>query len=277
MLIRLLRLFARLPLPAIHFVGVIAGWLTYWSSSSYAARLRDNLRNSGLCRGEKDFRLLLRSSIAEAGKGLAETFAVWFRDEETVLDWVRECRGWQHVEDALAKGKGIVFLTPHLGCFEITALYYGVHYPINVLYRPPRQAWLAPLMSMGRVRKNVGIAPTNMQGVRGLLKALKKGEAIGILPDQVPSAGEGEWENFFGKPAYTMTLVNELVQSTGATVLMAFGERLPHGAGYIIHFEPEDVGNGLNAAIERTIGHRPEQYLWGYNRYKTPRGVNPLQ
>ena len=156
-------------------------------------------------------------------------------------------------------------------------MYYASNYPISVLYRPPRKAWLAPLIDAGRARKNIRLAPTNMQGVRGLLKALKQGEAIGILPDQVPSAGEGEWENFFGKPAYTMTLVNKLAQSTGATVLMAFGERLPNGAGYIIHIEPEDVADGLNAAIERTIGRRPEQYLWGYNRYKTPRGVNPLQ
>jgi KDO2-lipid IV(A) lauroyltransferase len=278
-LIRLLRLFAYLPLPIVHFLGVVAGWLTYWLSPTYAARTRANLRNSALSVDEADFRKLLHASIAEAGKGVVEAFAVWFRKQETVLQWVHECRGWQHVEDALAKKKGIIFLTPHLGCFEITALYYASKYPMSVLYRPPRKAWLLPLIEAGRSRKNIQLAPTNMQGVRSLLKALKQGEAIGILPDQVPSAGEGEWEDFFGKPAYTMTLVNKLAQTTGATVLMAFGERLPHGAGYIIHIEPEDAAAGLNAAIERVICQRPEQYLWGYNRYKTPRGApaNPLQ
>jgi KDO2-lipid IV(A) lauroyltransferase len=278
-LIRLLRLFAYLPLPVIHFLGGVAGWLTYWSSPSYAARMRENLRNSALSVDENDFQKLLHASIAETGKGATETFAVWFRKQEKVLQWVRECRGWQHVEDALAKKKGIIFLTPHLGCFEITALYYAARHPMSVLYRPPRKAWLVPLIAAGRSRKNIHLAPTNMQGVRSLLKALKQGEAIGILPDQVPSAGEGEWEEFFGKPAYTMTLVNKLAQTTGATVLMAFGERLPHGAGYIIHIETEDIASGLNATIERVISTRPEQYLWGYNRYKTPRGAptKPLQ
>jgi KDO2-lipid IV(A) lauroyltransferase len=278
-LIRLLRLFARLPLPAIHVFGVIAGWLTYWSSPTYAARVRENLRRSGLCRDDESFRHLLHASIGEAGKGLAETFAVWFLDQEIVLQRVRECRGWHHVEEALAKNKGIIFLTPHLGCFEITALYYAARHPMSVLYRPPRKAWVAPLIAAGRARKNIRLAPTNLQGVRDLLKALKRGEAIGILPDQVPSAGEGEWEQFFGKPAYTMTLVTKLAETTGATVLMAFGERLPHGAGYIIHVEPESISAGLNAAIERVISRCPQQYLWGYNRYKTPRGApaNPLQ
>jgi KDO2-lipid IV(A) lauroyltransferase len=272
-LIRLLRLFARLPLPAIHFIGVIGGWLTYWLSPPYAARLKENLRCSSLSRNEDDFRRQLHASIAEAGKGVTETFAVWFRDQETVLKWVHECQGWHHVEEALARNKGVIFLTPHLGCFEITALYYASRYPMSVLYRPPRKAWLEPLIEAGRARKNILLAPTNLQGVRDLLKALKRGEAIGILPDQVPSAGEGEWQDFFARPAYTMTLVNKLAQSTGATVLMAFGERLPHGAGYIIHVEPEDISSGLNAAIERVISRCPEQYLWGYNRYKTPRGA----
>lgn len=279
MLIRLLRWFAYLPLCVIHSFGVIAGWLTYWSSPSYATRLRENLRGSGLSRTEDHFRKLLRANIGESGKGVTETFAVWFRKQETILQWVRECRGWQHVEEALAKKKGIIFLTPHLGCFEITALFYASRHPMTVLYRPPRKAWLTPVVVAGRSRENIHLAPTNMQGVRSLLKALKLGEAIGILPDQVPSAGEGEWEDFFGKPAYTMTLVNKLAQTTGATVLMAFGERLPHGKGYIIHIQPEDIDKGLNAAIERVVSGRPEQYLWGYNRYKTPRGAptKPLQ
>jgi KDO2-lipid IV(A) lauroyltransferase len=278
-LIRLLRLFARLPLPIIHFIGAIVGWLTYWLSPTYAARVRENLRGSGLGRDEGSDRHLLHASIAEAGKSLTETFAVWFGDQEIVLQRVQECRGWHHVEEALEKNKGIIFLTPHLGCFEITALYYAARHPMSVLYRPPRKAWLAPLISAGRARKNIRLAPTNLQGVRDLLKALRRGEAIGILPDQVPSAGEGEWQRFFGKAAYTMTLVNKLAESTGATVLMAFGERLPKGAGYIIHVEPENISAGLNAAIERVISLCPQQYLWGYNRYKTPRGApaNPLQ
>ncbi|HEY3328289.1 MAG TPA: lysophospholipid acyltransferase family protein [Novimethylophilus sp.] len=276
MLTWLLRQFARLPLAFIHLIGSIAGWGLYLGSPKTANRMRNNLRASGLCPGGAMYRRILRRSIAETGKGLLETFAIWFRPHAQVLQWVRECRGWEHVDAALTAGRGIIFLTPHLGCFEITSLYYASLHPISVLYRPPRKAWLAPLIHAGRRRGQITLAPTNLKGVRGLLQGLRRSEAIGILPDQVPSVGEGEWAKFFGRPAYTMTLVNKLASSTGATVLMAFGERLPAGKGYIIHISPLDIcatAADLNAAIEALVRRCPEQYLWSYPRYKVPRGA----
>lgn len=273
MLIRLLRLLARLPLSVNHVFGIAVGWIMYLSSPTYAARLRENLRASGTFAGVTAYKKMLRHNIAETGKSVTETFAIWFRPQQEVLEWVRACHGWQHVEDALAAKRGIIFLTPHLGCFEITAQYYAANYPISVLYRPPRKAWLEPLIHEGRARTKIKLAPTNLQGVKGLLKALKQGEAIGILPDQVPSAGEGEWQDFFGRPAYTMSLVNRLAQSTGAQVLLAYGKRMADGGGYTIHIEPSKLESGLNNAIESLIRRCPEQYLWAYNRYKTPRGA----
>lgn len=278
MLTWLLRLFARLPLPIIHLVGIVAGWAIYLTSPKFASRTRANLRASGLCAGDAAYRRMLHKNISENGKGMLETFAIWFRPYEQALQWVRECRGWESVEAALAEGRGIIFLTPHLGCFEITSLYYAAHHPISVLYRPPHKAWLAPLIFAGRERGQVKLAPTNLKGVRGLLQSLKQGHAVGILPDQVPSSGEGEWANFFGRPAYTMTLVSRLANSTNATVVTAFGERLPYGKGYIVHFEALPAGTAatpamLNATIETVVRRNPEQYLWSYPRYKVPRGV----
>jgi len=114
--------------------------------------------------------------------------------------------------------------------------------------------------------------------VRQLIKALKRGEAVGILPDQAPGVGEGEWADFFGKPAYTMTLAGRLQQSTGAAVVMAFAERLPAGAGYQLHLRriaADPLGaQQLNRAVEDVIRIRPAQYFWGYNRYKKPAGSN---
>lgn len=278
MLSWLLRQFARLPLPVVHALGIVAGWMLFFCSRKYANRLQQNLQASGLCEGNIRCRRLLRLAVAEAGKGTLETLAIWFSPMVRVLNWVQACHGWEHVDAALAAGRGIVFLTPHLGCFEITSLYYATRHPIQVLYRPPRQPWLEPLIYAGRERGQVNLAPTNLRGVRSLLRALKRGEAVGILPDQVPSAGEGEWADFFGRPAYTMTLVSRLVEATGATVLLAFGERLPRGNGYIIHFRPL-AGNGvatpatLNHEIEKLVRECPQQYLWSYARYKTPRGV----
>jgi KDO2-lipid IV(A) lauroyltransferase len=179
--------------------------------------------------------------------------------------------GWQIVENALQTGKGIIFLTPHLGCFEITSIYYGNQHPITVLYRPPKLKWLEALILRGRSRTGVSLATADTKGVRKLMQALKRGEAIGILPDQIPAAGEGEWADFFGKPAYTMSLASKLAEKTGATVIMGFGERLENGAGYALHLNKLDsiaTPTLLNQAIEQQIAQKPGQYLWSYNRYK---------
>jgi Kdo2-lipid IVA lauroyltransferase/acyltransferase len=259
-----------LPLPIIHTLGALFGWLAYIFTSKHKRILNKNI---ALYHGTQDKKILLNHNIAETGKAFFETFPIWLRSHHAVLGLVKTCTGWQHVEAALAAGKGIIFLTPHLGCFEITSLYYGAQHPMAVLYRPPRQRWLLPLIESGRQRGNITLAPANSAGVKQLLQALKRGEAVGMLPDQAPFEGEGEWAPFFGKPAYTMTLASKLAQKTGAQVLMAFGERLPKGQGYHIHISPIAEGGIatpalLNAEIERTIAQKPEQYLWSYDRYK---------
>ena len=127
------------------------------------------------------------------------------------------------------------------------------------------------------------LAAADLSGVRGLIKALKRGEAVGLLPDQAPKMGEGKWLPFFGKPAYTMTLAARLTE-TGAAVIFAFGERLSGGAGYRMHLRGpqfpiegslEERATAINREIEALIRSCPGQYLWGYNRYKRPRGVEP--
>ncbi len=281
-LTRLLALLARLPLGMFHWLGVAVGWSIYSLSPRYAARLRDNLHASGVCHGAA-CRSLLRRAIAEAGKSPLELIAIWFRSLPQVLKLLRKCDGCAHIAAARARGKGIIFLTPHLGCFEIIGLYYAASHPITILYRSPKLRWLAPLLSYGRARGQVTLATTDLRGVRALLKALKRGEAVGILPDQVPGTGEGVWATFFGQPAYTMTLVERLQRASGATVLLAFGERLPRGRGYNLRIEPLvlDVATDtvtaavINTALENMIRRCPEQYLWSYNRYKIPAGVSP--
>jgi Kdo2-lipid IVA lauroyltransferase/acyltransferase len=275
----LLRLFANLPLPLIHGLGTIFGYIYFLLFRRRLRRTRRNLRWIKSSLSKRDYRQLMHASIQETGKGMLETFAVWFRPQASVVKLVKNCHGWEHVEAARAKGKGIIFLTPHLGCYEITAIYYAAHYPISVLFKPPRNAKLAKLVSDGRQRSQITLAPTNLSGIRTLLKTLKRGDAVGILPDQVPEENEGEWADFFGKPAYTMTLVGKLVESTGATVLLAFGERLKSGKGYVIHIEPlypegaqakAPSPQEVNLGIERLVRQCPEQYLWSYGRFKQP-------
>jgi KDO2-lipid IV(A) lauroyltransferase len=231
---------------------------------------------------ENHYATLLNQTIAEAGKSIIELPWIWGRPLEQVCAKVQSCQGWEHIEAARASGKGIIFLTPHWGCFEITSLYVGQHLKVTCLYRAPRQRGLEKFMLSGRERGLIRLATADVSGVRLLYKALKRGEAIGLLPDQVPSHGEGEWADFFSRPAYTMTLIGRLAQSSGATVLLVYAERLQHSAGYKLRIEPplaldfsRSVPLQINAALERVIAISPAQYLWSYNRYKVPSGVLP--
>jgi KDO2-lipid IV(A) lauroyltransferase len=269
------RLLGRLPLAWLHALGTVLGWIVYWASPVYAARMRENLAASGLYGDAAERERALRECVAQTGRAVAEIPKVWFDDEARVARLVRSDT-WNVVEAVQREGRGIIFLTPHLGCFEVAGQYIAQRLPITVLYRPPRQRWLEPLMIRGRIRGHAQVAPASLRGVRLLYKALQRGEAVGLLPDQAPQVGEGAWADFFGRPAYTMTLVRRLQKQTGAAVIFTYAERLPHGDGYVMHFSAHDGEldeRELNKGIEALIRKCPTQYLWSYNRYKVPRGA----
>lgn len=268
------KLLSTLPLGWLHGLGWLLGWLVFAASAVYRRRFVANADQAGAARSD------WLTAVGESGKLVAELPRLWLGRPVTVL-W----DGAQHVEIALARGCGVVFLTPHLGCFEITAQAYAQRYgqtvkPMTVLFRPPRQAWLRAVVMASRQRPGLLTAPTTLSGVKQLIKALKKGEAVGLLPDQVPPQGMGVMAPFFGRDAYTMTLSVRLVQQTGATVLLAWGERLAWGRGYRVHVAPLDTplpadlteaATAVNRAMQSLITQCPAQYLWGYARYKQPR------
>jgi Kdo2-lipid IVA lauroyltransferase/acyltransferase len=272
---------ARLPLPVLHAVGSVLGWAIYLLSPGYRHHLRDNLRQAGV-RPPQEMRRVRRAAIAEAGKMLAELPAMWFRPHAETAALVREVVGAEAARAAIARHEPLLFLTPHMGCFEITAQYAARETPMTVLYRPPKIAVLEPLMQEGRSRPGIRLVPADVTGVREVFGALRRGEAVGFLPDQVPGEGEGEWADFFGRPAYTVTLAAKLAERPGVRCFLAYGRRLPGGRGYDIVLRPlaekregESPGRRLNRALEDLIRECPEQYLWSYNRYKTPKGAKP--
>jgi KDO2-lipid IV(A) lauroyltransferase len=274
-------LIARLPLSMLHRMGAVLGWMTYLLSKKYSTHLRENLRYACKDKPEAEYRRILHANIGEIGKSFLELSWVWRRPLGKVLQSVRSVRGIEHIEAARQRGKGIIFLTPHLGCFEIIGLYLAAQMPMTCMYRVPKMPWLDPVIRGGRERAQMHLARADLGGVRVLLKALKRGEAIGVLPDQVPGNGEGEWASFFGRQAYTMTLAGRLIESSGASVLLSYCERLPRGGGYVLHFIPlelvpeKSIAQQINEAQEKIILACPEQYLWSYNRYKVPAGVLP--
>jgi KDO2-lipid IV(A) lauroyltransferase len=269
-MLRLVRAIAALPLPVLHACGVVVGWVVFAFSPTYRRRFLANSRQAGLPFSA------VRPAVAESGKLIMETPRLWF-GREAPLEW----DGAELIEAARASGRGILFLTPHLGCFEVAAQGYARRFgKITVLYRPARKPWLRGLVATARERANLAAAPTTLAGVKQLLKALKAGEAVGLLPDQVPPQGQGVWAPFFGKSAYTMTLPARLALQADALMLLAWGERLARGRGYRIHLrewagppaaQAEAAAAQLNARMEALIGECPPQYLWGYARYKAPR------
>ncbi|WP_019142099.1 lysophospholipid acyltransferase family protein [Noviherbaspirillum massiliense] len=275
MLVTLFRFLSKLPLPVLHAVGIVIGWLVYLLSPSYRNRLKENISRAG-------FASALPASIREAGKNVFELPFIWCAKPERVLK-TATVENWELVQAALDAKRGVILLTPHLGCFEIIAQAIAQRIPLTALYRPPRKAALKPLIEGARSRHNLFLAPANLGGVRTLLKALKQGGAIGLLPDQVPQNGEGVWADFFGKPAYTMTLSAKLQQMSGAPIILSYAERLPRSKGYLVRFvpfeqalgeTPEQQARAINVAMEKLIARCPAQYLWSYNRYKRPAGVS---
>jgi len=274
----LLRLVARLPLALLHPVGAALGWVVYLCSAAYRRDLKQNLEAAGLRE-----RGLRHAAIAEAGKCVVEAPAVWLRPLERVAQLVVETEGLERLDRAARDGKGLIVVTPHIGCWEIVGQYVASRVPMTAMYRPPKIRSLEPLLREGRSRgAAMKSVPADLSGVRAMLKALRRGEAVGILPDQVPGVGEGEWVEFFGRPAYTMTLVGRISEQTGAPVLLCHAVRLARGRGFRFVAEPllaprppESPVRALNRSLEQLIRRCPEQYLWSYNRYKVPAGVRP--
>lgn len=271
----LFRLFSVLPLWLLHAIGAVLGWVAFGASPSYRRRFLENAASAG-------YRLRdVRAAVAHAGRMAAEAPRLWLAPALPPC----EVRGGECVERAWQAGRGIVFLTPHIGCFEMSVQegarrWAPGHGAFTILYRPARQPWLARVMQTARNRPGIHAVPTTLQGVRQMLKALRAGRAVGLLPDQVPPQGQGLWSPFFGRDAYTMTLAARLVQQTGAAVILARCERLPRGRGYVLHLQDlgaplaptlDDAVRQINQAMEQLIRQNPDQYLWGYARYKQPR------
>ena len=277
-----------LPLGLARALGSLLGILTWLSSGKYRRRFRENwllarahfkaspeqpVKNPSMVR-----------AVAQAGCLAAELPAIWC-NPQTVDRMTIE--GWDYVQALLLKGQGLIVLTPHLGAFELGARAFAQRHPITVLYRPSPSPTMESLLQRFRPADQLTAVPANSQGVRALLRTLKSGGVIGILPDQVPSQGEGVWVNFFGRPAYTMSLPVRLAQVTGAPLVWVLAVRRPGGWSFV--FKPwqspepgplDDLNRlafdlqAMNHQLEDLIGLAPEQYLWGYNRY---RGRPPSQ
>ena len=274
-----LRLMSWLPLSWLYGLGAFGGRMVYRFDQKYAQRLAQNASQAGYV--TKDFWL---KNASESGRGGAELAYLW-SDEVTQLLPQIKVSGWEAVEQLRAQGRGMVMLTPHMGAFELLSLWIGQRVPFMAMYRQPKFAEAEAVMLAGRERLGVQMATADLKGVRMLLRHLKQGHVVGLLPDQVPS-GQGEFvlADWFGRPAKTMTLPVKLLHQAKAGLVVMFAKRVDAPHRFELYFEVVDVPDSgditadvqtINAHMERLIRMAPEQYLWNYNRYKGAPEVEP--
>jgi len=269
-------------------VGAFLGRLVYLLSPRYRGRIRENLRLTGFATTSGDVRRMAWENAGEIGKGATELVWALFRPIDDVASKVVRRTGWEGVEKLRAGARPIVFVIPHLGGYDVAGRYLWTQLPILAMYRPNKLAWVDQMMREGRDRgaapDGTNTAPATMAGVRMILKHLRRGGCSVVLPDQVPGQGDGEWVDFFGKPAYTMTLVGRLQEASDAALVFCFAERLPNGEGFVLHCDALDAplpadrresAQRVNQRVEKLVRMAPSQYLWGYNRFKRPAGAPP--
>lgn len=281
----LIRLLGRLPLGLNQAIGVLIGWCLWLIPSKSRRNARVNLQICFPELSDAGRRKLLRRSLIETGKTATEMAYIWVQSPARLERRVREVRGAELVDATLARGQGVLVAAPHLGAWEMLSAWAARRWPVNNLYRPPRQRELESLITRARERSGATLLPATARGIRRLYKALAQGQVSAILPDQEPP-GAGVFAPFFGHPAKTMTLLSKLAAQSGVPVFLAYAERLPRAAGYRLHFLPADpaiadadlerAAAALNAGIEACVRQTPTQYQWTYRRFRRqPDGRDP--
>lgn len=279
--IGLMHFFSWFSLRGNHVIGASIGYLLWWLPNSPKRVSSINLRQAFPDLTDAEHQALLKQSLLELGKTATELGVIWMWKPEKVLGLVQEVRGREYVTEAFDKGKGLIMLSPHIGCWEVMGMYLAQHYPMTALYRPPNVPSLETFMKQVRERNGSTLVPTDLSGVKKLRGALRRNEMIGILPDQDPGDSGGVYAPFYGHPARTMVLVSKLAAKADCEVLFSFAERLPKGQGYRLHILPAlsevaskdelEATTALNQGVEQTIATVPAaQYQWSYKRYKHP-------
>lgn len=275
-----------MPLWMAHGCGWLMGYLLYLLPNK---QKRIYAVNISICfpeLSEREQKKLLRQSLIENFKTLMELPAVWLGDPTAWVDMTEAGAGFRELEDAMAQGQGVIMAGPHQGNWEVGFLYLSSIFPVTALYRPPREQLLSDYIYDGRRKGGADLAPANVQGVKKLITALRRGEMLFILTDQLPKAAGKQgsvFSPFFGQTAATMVLVNSLARKTGSPVFFFYTERYPGSQGYGLHCMPapkdisspvmENAAKAINQGLESCIRRLPEQYLWGYKRFeKRPDG-----
>jgi KDO2-lipid IV(A) lauroyltransferase len=273
-----LKLLSFLPLSCLRAIGSYVGVIAIKLSKRSSKRLRANLLITGMCT-EEQVGQFATDTAKELGKTLVESAAIaWQKSTLDCAKLVKHGDNFEKVKAAVAAGPTI-FLTPHIGNFEISLQAVAAQMPdkyFNILYKPEKDHVLNTIMKNGRSAPNINPVPTTRIGVAKLLRALKQGEAVGILPDNVASGGDGVWVNFFGKKVFATTLAAKMLLFEGATTFLVFSKRVEEG--FTVEYMPyaprsRDISvivQEIYTIIEGMVLKAPTQYYWSYDRFRVP-------
>ena len=221
---------------------------------------------------------LARMSLISTACTAMEMGKSWMLSLDETFSLVTETDGFEAFLQAAKEERGIILLAPHLGNWEIFGMYACQNIESTFMYQPPKLPALDRLLQRTRSRGGIKLAPTDRKGVSLVLKALRKGELVGVLPDQVPADEGGEFAEFFGEPALTMTLVSRLAARSQAKVFCGFAQRLPGAKGFKLIIREADRSiydedlsksvRGLNKTVEDCVRMVVDQYQWEYKRFR---------
>ena len=262
-----------LPLGWQRALGRAFGRLAVAAGMREARIARRNLELLGVPAAEHD--ALVSAILESTGANLMETLRVWTHGRADNLRLVRNVRGREALDAALAQGRGAIVAAPHYGNWELLIEYLASLAPFSLVYRVPEKAAGDVFLRRAREGHNVTLVPAESTAMRPLFRALKAGELVGITPDQQPKLGAGLFAPFFGRQALTLTLVPKLAERSGAPVLLAWAEPAPGGFDIVIEAAPVAIGDAdtllattaMNAAVEAVARRRMEWYQWTYKRF----------
>ncbi len=271
-----IRLIGTLPLQWSRFIGATFGWFIWRCKAKPYKVARENLELSFPDMQEAQREHITKKSLIETGTLSTEVFTVNTKNLEWLKSKIVKAYGEEIIQNATKNKQGVILLAPHFGNWEVLSLILPTYAPLTALYRPPKQAYLDPIIKKAREKSGATLVPTTPKGVATLIRSLKKGGITAVLPDQSPAQGSGVYVKFFNEPAYTMTLVHGLIKRSNAVVVMSFALRVKNG--FEVHFipAPEDIYSddvetsvrALNEGVENVISYAPEQYQWEYKRFK---------
>ncbi len=277
LIIGIIRLVSFLPLSAAHGLGRLIG-LGLWHSRSSTSKVA--MVNLKLCFPEESPEQRAqkaKNSLIALGKTYAEMGMSWMWPIPKVNKLITHVEGMEHLKQALNDENGIILIAPHLGNWELLNHFFRQHLFMTVMYKPTKIPALNKFIFNTRKRVDVGLVPADKRGVLSLFKLLKKKGVIAVLPDQEPSVKSGVYAPFFGQPALTGKLIGDLARKTPAYLLCCYAKRLDDG-NYAVVLKPanEEIRNedsvvsatALNQSIEDCILDCPEQYQWGYKRFR---------